>query len=94
MALIVGANDVVNPEARNPESVIAGMPILDVDYARNVIVMKRSLSPGFAGIDNPLFYMDKSMMFFGSAKPLHAGPGQGGEGALSSSLRNGEGSNP
>jgi len=69
VALVVGANDVVNPEARNPESVIAGMPILDVDKARNVIIMKRSLSPGFAGIDNPLFYMDKTMMFFGSAKP-------------------------
>jgi len=69
VALIVGANDVVNPDARKPDSVIAGMPILDVDYARNVIIMKRSLSPGFAGIDNPLFYMDKTMMFFGSAKP-------------------------
>ncbi len=69
VALIVGANDVVNPEARNPDSVIAGMPILDVDYAKNVIVMKRSLSPGFAGIDNPLFYMEKTMMYFGSAKP-------------------------
>jgi NAD(P) transhydrogenase subunit beta len=69
VALIVGANDVVNPEARNPESVIAGMPILNVDYAKNVIIMKRSLSPGFAGIDNPLFYMEKTMMFFGSAKP-------------------------
>ncbi len=69
VALVVGANDVVNPDARNPESVIAGMPILDVDKARNVIIMKRSLSPGFAGIDNPLFYMDKTMMFFGSAKP-------------------------
>ncbi len=69
VALIVGANDVVNPDARNPDSVIAGMPILDVDKARHVIVMKRSLSPGFAGIDNPLFYMDKTMMFFGSAKP-------------------------
>ncbi len=68
VALVVGANDVVNPEARNPDSVIGGMPILDVDYARNVIIMKRSLSPGFAGIDNPLFYMDKTMMFFGSAK--------------------------
>jgi NAD(P) transhydrogenase subunit beta len=68
VALIVGANDVVNPEARNPESIIAGMPILDVDYAKNVIIMKRSLSPGFAGIDNPLFYLDKTMMFFGSAK--------------------------
>jgi NAD(P) transhydrogenase subunit beta len=69
VALIVGANDVVNPDARNPDSVIAGMPILDVDYAKNVIIMKRSLSPGFAGIDNPLFYMDKTLMFFGSAKP-------------------------
>jgi NAD(P) transhydrogenase subunit beta len=69
VALIVGANDVVNPEARNPDSVIGGMPILDVDKARNVIIMKRSLSPGFAGIDNPLFYMEKTLMYFGSAKP-------------------------
>ena len=66
--LIVGANDVVNPSARQPDSVIAGMPILDVDYARRVIVMKRSLSPGFAGIDNDLFYMDNTLMFFGDAK--------------------------
>ncbi|MEZ4414174.1 MAG: NAD(P)(+) transhydrogenase (Re/Si-specific) subunit beta [Gemmatimonadota bacterium] len=66
--LIVGANDVVNPAARDPGSVIAGMPILDVDKARNVIVIKRSLSPGFAGIDNDLFYMDKTMMFFADAK--------------------------
>ncbi|MBW3533972.1 MAG: NAD(P)(+) transhydrogenase (Re/Si-specific) subunit beta [Gemmatimonadetes bacterium] len=68
VVLVVGANDVVNPEARNPDSIIAGMPILDVDRARNVIVMKRSLSPGFAGIDNPLFYMENTMMFFGDAK--------------------------
>jgi NAD(P) transhydrogenase subunit beta len=66
--LIVGANDVVNPAAREPDSVIAGMPILDVDKARRVIVMKRSLSPGFAGIDNDLFYMDHTLMFFGDAK--------------------------
>ena len=66
--LIVGANDVVNPAARDPKSVIAGMPILDVDKARRVIVMKRSLSPGFAGIDNDLFYMDNTLMFFGDAK--------------------------
>ena len=66
--LIVGANDVVNPAARDPQSVIAGMPILDVDQARRVIVMKRSLSPGFAGIDNDLFYSDKTLMFFGDAK--------------------------
>ena len=66
--LIVGANDVVNPAAREPDSIIAGMPILDVDRARRVIVMKRSLSPGFAGIDNDLFYMDNTLMFFGDAK--------------------------
>ncbi len=68
VVLIVGANDVVNPAARDPESIIAGMPILDVDKARTVIVMKRSLSPGFAGIDNDLFYMDNTLMFFGDAK--------------------------
>ena len=68
VVLVVGANDVVNPEAHNPESVIAGMPILDVDKAKSVIIMKRSLSPGFAGIDNPLFYMGHSLMFFGDAK--------------------------
>ncbi len=68
VAVVVGANDVVNPVAREPGSAIAGMPILDVDKARTVIVMKRSLSPGFAGIDNPLFYLDNTMMFFGDAK--------------------------
>lgn len=66
--LIVGANDVCNPAARDPKSVIAGMPILDVDKARRTIVMKRSLSPGFAGIDNDLFYNDNNLMFFGDAK--------------------------
>ncbi len=68
VVLVVGANDVVNPDARSADSVIAGMPILNVDYARNVIVVKRSLSPGFAGIDNPLFYLENSMMFFADAK--------------------------
>jgi len=68
VAVVVGANDVVNPVARDPNSIIAGMPILDVDKARHVIVVKRSLSPGFAGIDNPLFYMDNTMMFFADAK--------------------------
>ena len=68
VVLVVGANDVVNPAARNPDSVIAGMPILDVDKARTVIVMKRSLSPGFAGIDNDLFYLDNTLMFFGDAR--------------------------
>lgn len=66
--LVVGANDVVNPAARDPDSIIAGMPILDVDKANRVIVMKRSLSPGFAGIDNDLFYMDRTLMFFGDAR--------------------------
>ncbi len=68
VALVVGANDVVNPAARDPASAIAGMPILDVDRARAVIVMKRSLSAGFAGLDNDLFHMDNTMMFFGDAK--------------------------
>jgi NAD(P) transhydrogenase subunit beta len=72
VAVVVGANDVVNPEARDPNSVIAGMPILDVDKARNVIVIKRSLSPGFAGIDNPLFYMENTMMFFSDARKAMA----------------------
>ncbi len=69
MAIVLGANDVVNPAAReDPTSPIAGMPILDVDYARTVIVIKRSLSPGFAGIPNPLFAADNVLMFFGDAK--------------------------
>jgi NAD(P) transhydrogenase subunit beta len=67
VVVVVGANDVVNPLARDPSSVIAGMPILDVDKAQNVIVIKRSLSHGFAGIDNPLFYMDRTMMLFADA---------------------------
>ena len=69
VALIIGANDVVNPLARDADSgPIAGMPILDVDKSRTVVVIKRSLSPGFAGIPNPLFAADNSLMYFGSAK--------------------------
>ncbi|NJP05756.1 MAG: NAD(P)(+) transhydrogenase (Re/Si-specific) subunit beta [Chloroflexaceae bacterium] len=69
VVIVIGANDVVNPEARtNPQSPIAGMPILDVDKARSVIVVKRSLSPGFAGIPNPLFAAENTQMFFADAK--------------------------
>jgi len=69
VAIVLGANDVVNPDARNnPSSPIAGMPILDVDKARTVVVVKRSLSPGFAGIPNPLFALDNTLMYFADGK--------------------------
>ncbi|MGZ4308718.1 MAG: NAD(P)(+) transhydrogenase (Re/Si-specific) subunit beta [Gaiellaceae bacterium] len=69
VAVVVGANDVVNPDARNNQgSPIYGMPILNVDQANAVVVLKRSMNPGFAGVENPLFYNPKTVMLFGDAK--------------------------
>jgi NAD(P) transhydrogenase subunit beta len=71
VALVVGANDVTNPAARHDKaSPIYGMPILDVDKAHTVMVIKRSMNPGFAGIDNELYYMDRTLMIFGDAKQV------------------------
>ena len=69
IVLVIGANDVVNPAAReDPDSPLWGMPIIDVDYAQTCIVLKRSLNPGFAGVDNPLFFKQNTRMLFGDAK--------------------------
>jgi len=69
VALVIGANDVVNPDARNnPGSPIYGMPILNVDQSQAIVVLKRSMNPGFAGIENPLFLNPKTVMLFGDAK--------------------------
>ena len=72
VALVIGANDVVNPMAReaDPTLPIAGMPIINVDEAQSVIVVKRSLSPGFAGIPNPLFVADNTLMLFGDGRDM------------------------
>jgi NAD(P) transhydrogenase subunit beta len=73
VALVIGANDTTNPAARSGEGPLAGMPIIDADAARTVVIIKRSLSVGYAGVDNDLFYMDKTMMLFGDGKAMMAG---------------------
>ena len=70
VALVIGANDTTNPAARTGEGPLAGMPIIDADQARTVVIIKRSLSVGYAGVDNDLFYMDKTMMMFGDGKKM------------------------
>ena len=73
VALVIGANDTCNPAARTGEGPLAGMPIIDADQARTVVIVKRSLSVGYAGVDNDLFYMDKTMMLFGDGKAMMTG---------------------
>jgi len=71
VAVVIGANDVVNPAAREDEgSPLYGMPIIDVDKARTTFVLKRSMNPGFSGVENPLFYKPNTRMIFGDAKAV------------------------
>jgi len=72
VALVIGANDVTNPSARRPGSAISGMPILDVDQAKSIIVIKRSMGQGYAGIDNELYVDPKTSMYFADAKKAMA----------------------
>jgi NAD(P) transhydrogenase subunit beta len=72
VALVIGANDVTNPAARRPGSEVSGMPILDVDQAKSIIVIKRSMGHGYAGIDNELYSDPKTSMYFADAKKAMA----------------------
>ena len=90
VALVVGANDVTNPAARHPGSPVSGMPILDVDHAKSIIVIKRSMGRGYAGIDNELYSNPKTGMLFADAKEGLAGPDGGSQGGLGGGAQGGE----
>ena len=81
VALVIGANDVTNPAARRPGSPVSGMPILDVDHAKSIVVIKRSMGRGYAGIDNELYTNPKTGMLFADAKDGPRRPDRGGQGA-------------